>query len=231
MTAPIGQFVDSTSGRTSTSPFITIIEARAPTGNDGINNGLQVGQRWVDTSTDNEEYFLLGFVVSNGYVQANWVLLTASSSNLTFVTDSGNAVTAGNIINILGADGITTSGIGDTVTITGSGSVFPWVNVTTNTQLMAANTGYIMSNGGALVTLTIPASAAIGDTYIIQGQSAGGWKVNVNTGQTLNIGNSATTVTTGSVASTNQWDSLTVRCTTANTTFSAGPPVGNYTII
>lgn len=533
MTSPIGQFVDSTSGRTSTSPFITIIMARAPTGNDGINNALQVGQRWVNTADDNEEWFLLGFTASGGYIQANWVLLTAGSTSTetltgnsgiatavggninvvgdgttgglfagagdtltltlnaipnsalahssitltqgtgisitgspvslggaatiaagstvptTFHTDSGDAIPSANQVTFHGTGGITTSGSGSTVTINGSGGTpgelvadiqifttsgtyfpsagmqyaqieivggggggagvaggtngtgggggaggyslgiysaatigasqvvtigalggggaagdndglsggtttvgaliaatggsggnkravtftgmggaggvgslgsvnitgnagsagfiasgfiasgqgagsfyggsaaqvfvstgssvagnaatsygaggggalilgaggpaaggngaagvvvitefggeispadFNWVDVVANTQAMAVNTGYVINNGGALVTLTLPALAAIGDTFIIQGQSAGGWKVNVGTGQIINLGNRPTTITTGSVASTNQWDEITIRCTTANTTFSVAGPVGNFTI-
>lgn len=36
----------------------------------------------------------------------------------TYVTDSGNAVPAANILNVLGAGGVTTSGAGNTITIT-----------------------------------------------------------------------------------------------------------------
>jgi len=93
MTAPIGQFVDTTIGRTSTNPFITMIKDRPPTGNDGINNGLQVGQRWIDIENNNDEYFLLSFISSNGAVQANWILLTPGVGTIeTLAGNSGGAV-------------------------------------------------------------------------------------------------------------------------------------------
>lgn len=40
-----------------------------------------------------------------------------------YVTDSGTATPAANIINILGVSGVSTSGAGNTVTITGSGNL------------------------------------------------------------------------------------------------------------
>lgn len=122
MTTPVGQFVDTTIGRTSTTPFIAIIKNRAPTGNDGINNGLQVTQRWIDTSADNEEWFLLNFISSNGVVQANWIKLGGSSGIVTLTGNSGGPVSplSGNI-NVRG-DGtsITIVGVPGTHTLTAS---------------------------------------------------------------------------------------------------------------
>lgn len=122
MTIPIPQSVDTLAGRTSTSPFITQIFARAPTGSD--MKGFLVGQRWVDTSDGNAEYFLLNFTSSNGVVSANWVLLSSGSETAdTFVTDSGTATPTLNSLTLTGAGGITTSGSGNTVTFTGSSAV------------------------------------------------------------------------------------------------------------
>ena len=41
----------------------------------------------------------------------------------TYVTNSGSAVPAGNILNVVGSNGITTAGSGNTVTISGSGEI------------------------------------------------------------------------------------------------------------
>lgn len=41
---------------------------------------------------------------------------------ITFVTDSGNAVAAANILNVLGADGVTTEGAGNTITVRFAGA-------------------------------------------------------------------------------------------------------------
>lgn len=89
MTAPIGQQIDSLAGRTSTSPFITIFKDRAPTGNDGINNGLQVGQRWV---------------VNTGDLQATITGIT--NSNPAVIT-AANSFQVGQIVSISGVAGMT----------------------------------------------------------------------------------------------------------------------------
>lgn len=139
MTAPIGQQVDTTQGRTSTNPFITIIETRAPTGNDGINNGLQVGQRWIDKSDDNQEYFLLGFIASNGYVQANWVALGGSAS----VTD----ITATSPLTANGVSGTPENG---PVTLSFSDAVHDGVLITDN----SGTASFLPNSGTAGFVLT-----------------------------------------------------------------------------
>jgi hypothetical protein len=100
-----------------------------------------------------------------------------------------------------------------------------WSNVTGTSQSAAVNTGYI-ANNAALVTVTLPASAAVGDVIKIQGAGAGGWLLAQNASQTV-IGNASTATTAGvggSVASTDRYDSIEIVCITANTTFA----VTNY---
>lgn len=143
MTAPIAQQVDTLAGRTSTNTFIAIIESRAPTGNDGINNGLQVGQRWIDTSDDNQEYFLLGFIASNGFVQANWVKLGGSQS-----TESITATSP------LTANGVSGSPVSGDVTLSFSNSVVDGVLVTNNTGVASflpnsGTPGYVLTANSA----------------------------------------------------------------------------------
>jgi hypothetical protein len=79
MTFPIAQSLDTLASRTSTSPFITIIMNRPPNGNDGSAQGYLVGQRWIDTLNNNQEWFLLGFISMLGIVQANWVMVSSGS--------------------------------------------------------------------------------------------------------------------------------------------------------
>ncbi len=108
-------------GSASTSPLITIIESRAPTGNDGPNQKYLIGQRWVNSVANNAEYFLLSYVSSSGVVQANWIQLSAGSGILEFLQgNSGPPVgpTAG-VVNVLGdSSGIQTTGSGSTLTVT-----------------------------------------------------------------------------------------------------------------
>lgn len=94
-----------------------------------------------------------------------------------------------------------------------------WSTVTGTTQAAAVNNGYIANNAGA-VTVTLPATAAIGSVVIIKGLGAGGWVMAANSGQTIRIGNQ-TTSTAGSLTSANQFDTIQVTCVVANTTWSA----------
>lgn len=117
-----------------------------------------------------------------------------------------------------------------TITSSGSGTGITWNNVTATSVTMAANNGYVCtSTGGALLTLTLPATAAVGSIISIMGVSAGGWLVSQGSGQQINFGNDQTTLgVTGLLQSTNANDSITLVCTVANTTWAVlGGPQGN----
>lgn len=103
------------------------------------------------------------------------------------------------------------------------------VNQTGTTVTLAAQNIYIM-NAATLITATLPATAAVGDTFVILGCGAGGYKINVATGQTINVGSNPTTTSTGSVASTNQFDCITITCVVENTTFVAYGLQGSLTV-
>lgn len=126
---------------------------------------------------------------------------------------------------------ITNSGGGIMISATGS-STSTWNVVTGTTQLMVVNENYIANNVG-LVTLTLPATAAVGSIISIQGLGAGGWAVAQNVSQLIRIGNAVTTTgIAGSISSTNIYDSLTLVCVVANTTWAClGGVQGNLTIV
>lgn len=117
-----------------------------------------------------------------------------------------------------------------TISATGLGG-FSWTTVTGTSQLMVANNGYI-ANNGSLVTLTLPATANVGDEIDIIGKGAGGWLVQCGAGQTIVLGSSTTSVA-GSLASTNAKDSFYMICTTANTqwTVGSGPISAGLTVV
>jgi len=107
-----------------------------------------------------------------------------------------------------------------TITATGSGA-FGWVHVTGTTQQMAANTAYIPDNVG-LVTLTLPATANLGDEVDVVGVGSGGWSIAQNANQIIHIGSgTSTTGVGGSVASTNRRDAVTLVCTVVNLEWTA----------
>jgi hypothetical protein len=105
-----------------------------------------------------------------------------------------------------------------------------WNNVSGTSQALLVNNGYIANNAG-LVTLTLPATAVQGSIIRIAGQGAGGWSIVQNTGQLINFGSSPTTITTGSLSSTNRFDAVELLCTVANTTFNVLSSQGNLTVV
>jgi hypothetical protein len=119
------------------------------------------------------------------------------------------ALTAGTGVSITNAAG--------SITISSTGSGYTWTEVTGTSQAMAINNAYI-ANNAALVTLTLPATAAVGSSQMVQGKGAGGWRIAQNSGQTIRFGNASTTTGVGgSLSSTNRYDSIELVCITANT--------------
>jgi hypothetical protein len=108
---------------------------------------------------------------------------------------------------------------------------YVWTEVTGTSQSMAVESGYI-ANNVALVTLTLPASASVGDSITVAGKGAGGWKIAQNAGQVIRAGASSTTVgAAGYLQSTNQYDSIELLCITANTDWVVlTGPQGNITV-
>lgn len=107
-----------------------------------------------------------------------------------------------------------------------------FTNVTGATQAIAVNNRYIANNAPG-VAFTLPATAAVGDMFSIQGSEAGGWSIAQNASQILHVGSSAsTTGMGGSVSSSNRYDSVTFVCIVANLEFATfGGPQGNLTIV
>lgn len=107
------------------------------------------------------------------------------------------------------------------------------VDVTGTTQAMAVSTNYIADNA-SLVTFTLPATAAIGDSLRVFGKAAGGWKVVCNATQQIIVGKLSSTVGTGgSIASSFQNDCIELRCITAGTAtvWEAASGWGNITVV
>lgn len=107
-----------------------------------------------------------------------------------------------------------------------SGNASLWTTVTASTQAAAVSNGYITNNATG-VTITLPATAAIGDVVEIMGLNAGGWTLAPNSGQNIRFGTQNTTV---SLASTAQYDTIKVRCLVANTQWSVVERQGNITV-
>lgn len=120
-------------------------------------------------------------------------------------------------------------GDGTWATPSGSGTGITWNNVTTTSASASANNGYVCNNA-ALVTVTLPSTAAVGDIIEIVGMGAGGWKVAQNASQTIHFGTKdSTTGATGYLSSIQRYDSVRLVCAVANTDFVVVSSQGNMT--
>lgn len=133
-------------------------------------------------------------------------------------------ITLGGIFTMVGAFSFTGNLTGITnVTFPTSGTLatttqtFPFNNVTGTTQAAVVNNGYVTSNAGA-TTVTLPATAAIGDRIAVIGAGAGGWVLTAFAGQTIKL-LTATTSSGGTLTSAGQYENVEVICIVANTTW------------
>jgi hypothetical protein len=198
------------------------------------------GTNWVATTatypattTINQILYSSANNVIGGITTANSATLVTNASGVPAWTSSmtngqvliGSTGATPVLATITGTAGITVTNAAGSITISGGGGGYTWTEVTGVSQAMAANNGYI-TNNPALVTLTLPATAALGTTISIAGKGAGGWKIAQNAGQEIFFGIVATTIgVTGYLQSTQQFDSIELLCITADTqwTVITGP--------
>jgi hypothetical protein len=103
--------------------------------------------------------------------------------------------------------------------------------VTGTTQTAAVNNAYILNNASQ-VTLTLPTTANLGDKIEVMGKGAGGWKIAQNASQVIHFNTvDTTTGTGGSLASTHQYDCVTLACILANNGWIVKASEGNITIV
>jgi hypothetical protein len=186
-------------------------------GNAGVNgqsNAIRIGISGSGSFQQNK-CFIAGIDgVDVGSVAKVITMASDQLGTATITAGAGISVTPGaNTITIASTNGIA------------------WTEVTGTSQAMAVDSGYIANNAG-LVTLTLPATAVVGDRVRIAGKGAGGWRCGQNAGQTINFGNTSTTAGVGGyIDSTNQYDALELLCITANTTWVTLSSVGNLNVV
>lgn len=171
-----------------------------------------------------------GFVTST--VGSGSSLTINSNAANAINADSGSATASSNAFSIVGGTGITTSATGSTLTIDATGAGFIWINVTSATQQMDVNNGYIANDGATLVTLTLPATAAVGDIVAVQGAGSGLWTIAQNDTQVIhsNLGDT-TTGTDGSLSSTSRYDRVTLMCIATDTDWVVNGSVGTLSFV
>lgn len=167
-------------GRTSSSPFLTVFQTRAPTSTD-VSYPIQT--RWVNTSNPAaaNEWILVSYSNSTGQLTANWFPLGSTSvSTITLTGNSGGAV------GVDGANNIFTIGDSTTITIVGN----PGANTLTasTTGLIATqydeDVGTAAPSGGVLQVLggTGINTAGAGNTITINADAAVPLQFDGNTG-------------------------------------------------
>ena len=144
---------------------------------------------------------------------------------ITFTTNAGVATPAANNLNIVGAGGTSTSGAGNTVTITTVTSGLPWTDQNANFAA-SGNNGYFCT---AALTATLPAVASQGNMIIIEVDTANPVVVQAAAGQTIRLGSTASSVA-GSVTSTSRGDTIFLIFRSASSTWFSISTEGTWAV-
>jgi len=203
--------------------------------------GCNAGKNYVTGTASN---ICLGFDVTGPDTESNVIRIGTGTdatlrSGQIYIGTSGTHTAS----YIMGIYGVTPGGtqnialvdsngqFGSVATLPPSlGGAMTWTEVTGTTQVAAVDNGYI-TNNVALVTVTLPATATVGQKIAITGKGAGLWQLAQNAGQTIHfIGSDTTTGVTGYLAATVRYDCVEVQCITANTDWVVIRSSGNITI-
>jgi hypothetical protein len=193
---------------------------------------------YPSTTTINQILYSSANNVVSGLATANNGILTtgttgipvinALSSNGQIIIGSGSGAPIA--ATLTPGTGITITNAANSITISATGGSFAWVDVTTATQTMAIQTGYVTDHTN--VTYTLPATAALGDQIRVVGK-LGITTIAQNAGQQILMSSASSTVgVTGSIVGTNVGDCVWLVCVTsgASTIWRGESFVGNWTV-
>jgi len=130
-------------------------------------------------------------------------------------------LTAGTGVSITNAAGA--------ITINSTGGGVTWTNISAN-QALAVNNG-VNCTGGAALSLSLPATSAVGDIIEIALDGSTSWTITQAANQQIRLGSSQSTLGAGgSIASTAQGDWVRLVCKTANLLWTTIGVIGNITV-
>lgn len=206
------------------------ILAGTATANQVLLSGSSAAPAWSSatypaTTTANQLLYSSATNTVGGLATANSATIFTNSSGVPAWTGSmtngqlliGSTGASPALGTLTAGSGISIGNGAASITIAATGGGVGWTNVAGTTQAAAVDSGYICTNAGA-TTVTCPATAAIGSTINVEGLGAGGWILRANTGQTIQIGTSATS-SAGSLTSAAATDNVQIVCIVANTTW------------
>lgn len=210
------------------------------------DDNTAVGQTTLQNLTSGSNNIAIGDLAGNNYgsSESSNILINSggipAESNTIRIGTQGSTLGQQDRCFVAGIAGVTTSNSNfvtvDTVTgqlgaTASAGSNFTYTDITGTSQAMVANNGYT-ANNIALVTFTLPATAAYGTIVSIIGKGSGLWTIVQAAGQTIHYGSSNTTTGVGgSLSSTLQYDVVTLLCTIADTDFTVISSIGNLAIV
>lgn len=165
----------------------------------------------------------------------NGVLIsgTTSTAALTDLSLTNGQIVIGSTSNppaaatITAGSGISVTNGANSITIAATGTI-GWTVVTSSTQTAAVNSGYIANYSGTCV-ITLPSTSAVGSIIRVTGMNtATGWKIAQNSGNTIFFGTVTTTPgATGYLESSAIYDSIELLCNTANADWIVLSSIGN----
>ena len=104
-----------------------------------------------------------------------------------------------------------------------------WTTISAS-QTLAVNHGYICVSPGGALSLALPATSAVGDLIEVTLDGATSFTITQGAGQSIRIGNGSTTVGAGgSLASTQQGDTIRMVCSVVNLKWNILSEMGNLT--
>lgn len=177
------------------------------------------------------------YTTTTGVAATNTVTWDVAGLLATLTGSSGGAAVSGDgsdNIDLIAGTNMTITGNPGANTITfdavGGGGGITWNEVTGTSASMVVNNGYIANNAG-LVTLTIPTTAAVGDSVRVTGKGAGGWRIAQNASEIIHFGIvSTTTGVGGRLDSTQQRDGVELVCVVADTEWNVISSIGNIDV-
>lgn len=124
---------------------------------------------------------------------------------------------------------------GDGTWAAAGGGGITWTDVTGTSQSAAVNSWYL-ANNTSLVTITLPGTFAVGDVIRVKGINSGGWAIAVASGDQIIWdeggvdGVNETTITTGVMSSTDDYDAVELVGMVANSTWGVVFSKGNISM-